>query len=217
MKQRLLKTGLAATTLLVLLTSWLVNANQDRQWHETASASGTIVREKDSEIMQQLLAELDGRLGMNPKDYEASLLKGLFYFKQGDFTMAVDELGRLTDRAPEFHLAHLVYGDFLLAQVGVVTDVGKSPILQELDLKLGEQLTQLRKEAQYRLQAHLSRQHETQVPRQLLMLGQSPDFSPPLRARRGWHRPGERQSACRHRQSGSAHGPYAAFRPACCP
>ncbi|MFO7603543.1 MAG: L,D-transpeptidase family protein, partial [Gammaproteobacteria bacterium] len=108
-------------------------------------------------------------------DYEASLLKGLFYFKQGDFTMAVDELGRLTDRAPEFHLAHLVYGDFLLAQVGVVTDVGKSPILQELDIKLGEQLAQLRKEAQYRLQAHLRRQPETLVPRQLLKLGQSVD------------------------------------------
>lgn len=175
MKRPLLKIGLTATATAVLLTSWLVNANQDKQWHSDVAASGAIVREDNSVIMQQLLADLDARLGDNPKDYEASLLKGLYYFKKGNITKAVDELDQLTHRAPEFHLAHLVYGDLLLAQVGVVTDVGKSPVLKELDNKLGEQLTQLREEAQYRLQAHLSRQHASQVPRQLLRLGKSVD------------------------------------------
>ena len=175
MKPRLIKISLLASVALALLTSWLVNANQDEQWRNDVAASGTIVRDDDSAIMQQLLAELDARLGENPKDYEASLLKGLFYFKRGNFSKAVDELNQLTHRAPEFHLAHLVYGDLLLAKVGEVTDVGKSPVLKALDTKLNEQISQLREEAQYRLQAHISRQHESRVPRQLLKLGQSVD------------------------------------------
>lgn len=175
MKRHFIKSGLVAAAALILLASWLVNANQDEQWRETVSAVGTIARGDDSAIVQQLLAELDARLGDNPKDYEASLMKGLFYFKRGNFSKAVDEIGQLTHRAPEFHLAHLVYGDMLLAQVGVVTDVGKSPVLKELDNKLGEQLSQLREEAQYRVQAHLSRQHQNRIPRQLLKLGESVD------------------------------------------
>jgi len=175
MKPRLVKISLAVSGLLVLLASWLVNANQDKQWREDIVASGTIVRDTDNSIRQQLITELDARLGENPKDYEASLLKGLFYFKDGDFTKAVDELGQLTNRAPEFHLAHLVYGDMLLAQVGVVTDIGKSPVLKELDTKLVEQLSQLREEAQFRMQAHYVRKHETRIPRQLLKLGKSVD------------------------------------------
>jgi murein L,D-transpeptidase YafK len=173
MKRPVLKLVLASTTVLVLLTSWFVKANQDKQWHAEPMAKGSIIRNNESAIIQQLMDELNTRLDDNPKDYEASLLKGLFYFKQGDFPKAVDELGRLTKRAPQFHLAHLVYGDLLMAQVGVVSDVGKSPVLKELDSKLNDQLTQLREEAQFRLQAYLSRQHDRLVPRQLLKLGRS--------------------------------------------
>lgn len=173
MKKRVLKIGLSSVAILILMASWLVNANQDKQWRDNVVTTGTIVRDTDSVFVRQLLADLEERLGDNPKDYEASLLKGLFYFKRGNFSKAVDELGELTRRAPEFHLAHLVYGDLLLAKVGVVTDVGKSPVLKALDVKLDEQLSQLRHEAQFRLQAHISRQHETRIPRQLLKLGKS--------------------------------------------
>ena len=171
-----IKTGLIVTGLLVLLSSWLVNANQNKAWRDNGNTPGVVTEQnKDSAVIKQLLAELDARLHDNPKDYEASLLKGLFYFKQGDFNRAVKLLRQLTQRAPEFHLAHLVYGDLLLAQVGVVTDVGKSPIFKDLDNKMSKQLAQLREEAQFRLQANLNRLHETRIPRQLLKLGSSVD------------------------------------------
>lgn len=168
-----IKTGLIVSGLIILLSSWLVSANQDKDWRGNISTLKNSGQDNNSAIINQLLAEMDARLHDNPKDYEASLLKGLFYFKQGDFNRAVKLLRQLTRRAPEFHLAHLVYGDMLLAQVGVVTDVGKSPIFKDLDTKMSKQLTQLREEAQLRLQAYLTRLHETRIPRQLLKLGKS--------------------------------------------
>jgi len=177
MKQGIFKIGLIGAAVIILLSSWLVvSANQDKDWREnTNTTAGMIHDDKDSLIVHDLLADMDARLIDNPKDYEASLLKGLFYFRQGNVSKAIDILRRLTRRAPEFHLAHLVYGDLLLAQVGVVTDVGKSPMFKELDTKNSKQLSQLREEAHFRLQAYLNRLHDTRVPSQLLKLGKSVD------------------------------------------
>ena len=57
MKRQTLKIGLTVAGTLVLLTSWLVNANQDKQWRDDVIATGTIVRDADSVIVQQLLAD----------------------------------------------------------------------------------------------------------------------------------------------------------------
>jgi murein L,D-transpeptidase YafK len=118
------------------------------------------------------MAHLQARLSSDPDDYEASLLKGLLYFKSGKLHSALTELNSLTHRAPKFYLAYLIQGDLLLAQTHTVTDIGRSPVLAGLKSKVdSEHLQQLRQEAQVRLRAYLNSLQHRLLPRQLLALG----------------------------------------------
>ncbi len=83
-------------------------------------------------LYQRALARLEERLAHYPDDYEASLLKGLIYFKSGRLPEAQQELAALIRREPKFHLAYLVQGDLLLAQTQTVTDIGATPVLAGL-------------------------------------------------------------------------------------
>ena len=122
--------------------------------------------------LDQELARLETRLANHPKDYEASLLKGLLYFKSGNLADALDELDQLTHRAPKFQLAYLIRGDLLLAQTQTVTDIGRSPLIASLKGE-DKRLQQLRDEARVRVQAYLASLQSRMMPKALLDMGDS--------------------------------------------
>ena len=124
------------------------------------------------ERLDRDLSRLETRLANHPKDYEASLLKGLLYFKSGKLADALDELDRLTRRAPKFQLAYLIRGDLLLAQTQTVTDVGRSPLIATMTGE-DKRLQQLRDEARVRVQAYLSSLQSRMLPHALLDMGDS--------------------------------------------
>jgi murein L,D-transpeptidase YafK len=124
-------------------------------------------------LLQTALQNLEGRLSEYPADYEASLLKSLVQFKAGNFNAAMEEINRLTQRAPKFHLAHLIRGDMLMARIDAVDQIGRSALLAAIDDKQQQQLQQLRHEANVRLQAHIEKQNGSKIPRQLLLLGEN--------------------------------------------
>jgi murein L,D-transpeptidase YafK len=124
-------------------------------------------------LLQTALQNLEGRLSEYPADYEASLLKSLVQFKAGNFNAAMEEINRLTQRAPKFHLAHLIRGDMLMARIDAVDQIGRSALLAAIDDKQQQQLQQLRHEASVRLQAHIEKQNGSKIPRQLLLLGEN--------------------------------------------
>lgn len=138
----------------------------------TSPAATTAAAKGDMSLYPSALARLEERLAHYPDDYEASLLKGLIFFKQGRLDEAQRELAALTGRAPKFHLAHLVQGDLLLAQTQTVTDIGASPLLVDLG-QPDQMLAQLRAEAEFRLKAYLDALPQDRLPRSLLMLGDS--------------------------------------------
>ncbi len=112
------------------------------------------------------MARLEERLAKLPDDPEASLLKGILSFKAGRLAEAEDELGRLTRRAPKFHLAHLVYGDVLLARTHPLGDLGAAPLFDAAPRGLDG----LRDEAEARLKAYLESLPQDRIPRSLLAL-----------------------------------------------
>ncbi len=122
--------------------------------------------------LEQAIARLETRLANHPGDHEASLLRGLLYFKSGRLAEALVELGELTRRAPTFHLAHLIRGDLLLASTRTLTDIGGGGFIAQNDLGR-EALFQLREEAEVRLRAHLEAMPADLYPRSLLQLGES--------------------------------------------
>ncbi|HKK01426.1 MAG TPA: L,D-transpeptidase family protein [Desulfuromonadales bacterium] len=118
-----------------------------------------------------LLKRVDLRLRQNPLDYEASLLKGLLYFKAGDLHQALAQLDTLTHEAPRFQLAHLIKGDLLLARYDQVSDIGRNGILAHLDSRQQHQIESLREEAHARLQGYLSLIGNQRIPEELVTLG----------------------------------------------
>ena len=124
-------------------------------------------------MIKSALQDLEGRLSEYPADYEASLLKSLVQFKAGNFNAALQEINQLTQRAPKFHLAHLIRGDMLMARVDAVDQIGRSALLAAIDNKQKQQLEQLRHEASVRLQAHIEKQNGLKIPRQILLLGEN--------------------------------------------
>lgn len=127
------------------------------------------------EPLQREMARLEMRLATDPQDHEASLLKGLLKFKAGYLDDALLELDQLTQRAPEFHLAHLMRGDLLIARTHTVADIGRSALLDGVGKKQQKQLALLRQEADARLHAYQAGWTDQRVPRQLLALGPSVD------------------------------------------
>jgi len=125
------------------------------------------------QLYKQAMARLQERLRRYPADYEASLLIALIKFKSGDLNGALDELHDLTQRVPKFHLAHLIQGDLLLARAQVVNDIGAAPVLVQPDAKQKSEISQLREEAQARLNAYLDTLPQGRLPRSLLMLDEN--------------------------------------------
>jgi murein L,D-transpeptidase YafK len=120
----------------------------------------------DTALFAQAMARLEERLAKYPDDPEASLLKGILSFKAGRFAEAEEELGRLTRRAPKFHLAHLVYGDLLMARTHPLGDLGAAPLFRSSPRGLDG----LRDEAEARLKAYLETLPQDRLPRSLLAL-----------------------------------------------
>ncbi len=123
----------------------------------------------NDEELQALRNRLNQRLLADQEDYEASLLNSMVTFQLGDTESAIDELTLLSQRAPAFHLAHLVRADFLAAQLGSTTDIGHSKLLVETKA-VDEKLEALRHEAQMRILANVEPHAEDKVPLQLLNL-----------------------------------------------
>ena len=127
--------------------------------------------------LQVLLDHLNGRLQRNPDDFEASLLKGLLLFQVGELVNAIDELQRLTLRAPKFQLAHLILGDLLSAQFSQVNSIGGSGLLNEVNSEQEQRIVQLQSEATARLQGYLSLVDGLDVPRALLTLSSDTEYA----------------------------------------
>jgi len=124
-----------------------------------------------------LLSRLDERLQRNGSDYEASLLKALLLFQAGSLDVAVEELQQLTEKAPNFQLAHLVLGDLLLARFDQVGSIGDSSVLTQIGDEKEARIEQLRREARARLRGYLSLVKGVEVPLALLSLGQPTEYA----------------------------------------
>ncbi|MFP3873170.1 MAG: L,D-transpeptidase family protein [Thiohalophilus sp.] len=119
------------------------------------------------------LSHLETRLSVHPADHEASLLKGLVYFRSGDMDAALAELDALRQRAPNFQLAHMVYADLRMMKWRPINEIGDAQLFASLSEEAREVLRGLQDEAAYRLDAHLDRQWHADIPRQILTLGNS--------------------------------------------
>lgn len=165
--------GMLAAGLLLSMTVALSAA----KFHQAENLTGSqLVRQTNSippQPLQALLRQLDERLARDSLDYEASLFKAMLYFNSGSLQEALDEIEQLTQRAPDFHLAQLVKGDMLMSRFGPVSDIGASPLLQDVGEQGREKLQQLRDEAEARLRAMIQIQQGDKVPEQLLGLGSS--------------------------------------------
>lgn len=119
------------------------------------------------------LSHLDQRLAVHPSDYEASLLKGLIYFRSGDLDAALRELDALRKRAPNFQLAQLVYADLRMMKWRPVSDIGEASLFASLGKEARETLQGLQQEADYRLGVHLNDVPHRRIPRQILTLAEN--------------------------------------------
>lgn len=120
--------------------------------------------------IQLALSHLDARLAVHPADHEASLLKGLIYFRSGDLDAALRELDALRQRAPNFQLAHMVYADLRMMKWRPVSDIGDAKLFASLGDEAREVLRDLQQEADYRLGVHLNSSWHARIPRQILSL-----------------------------------------------
>lgn len=154
--------------LLLLLTPLAGNTVQQGQG-DTAPLQALSSISVPAQLYEQAEQRLRQRLQRYPQDHEASLLLALVAFKSGTFQQALDEIGGLLQRAPKFHLAHLIQGDMLLAQTRVVRDIGMDSPLAGSDSQQ-EELVLLRQEAEARLHAYLDSLPQGRLPRSLLML-----------------------------------------------
>lgn len=123
--------------------------------------------------IESVMQQLDTRLQKYPKDYEASLLKAVLDFKAGRLQQALVELDQLLQKAPDFHLAHLIRGDLILSAVGTIDSIGQTPLLASLDNEKRTQLNLLREEARVRIWALFDQMEKRALPKQILALGES--------------------------------------------
>ncbi|MDR9436256.1 MAG: L,D-transpeptidase family protein [Thiohalophilus sp.] len=118
----------------------------------------------------EALSHLDKRLAVHPADHEASLLKGLIYFRSGNLEAALRELDALRQRAPNFQLAHMVYADLRMMKWRPVNDIGNAQLFASLSREARDVLQGLQQEADYRLGVHLDKELHSRIPRQILTL-----------------------------------------------
>ena len=174
MKKRIWPKGLLATAL-ILSVSVAIYAANFHQAETLVSHQAGLNTPSQQQSLQNLFVQLDKRLKQDKQDHEASLFKAMLYFNTGALQKALSEIEQLTERAPDFHLAHLVKGDMLMSRYGQVSDIGESPLLQNIGDKGREKLQQLRAEARARLKAMIEIELGNKVPMQLLGLGSSID------------------------------------------
>jgi len=123
-----------------------------------------------SEQTQQALTRLTIRISTYADDYEARLLKGLLLFYTGEDQAALQELNKLTQLVPDFHLAYLIRGDILAARSNHVAMAGNLPLHLDANKDIQAQLNALKQEAWARLHAHLQAVDPNKVPLALLQL-----------------------------------------------
>lgn len=136
------------------------------------ATESTLSNSSVSSIDQEaVLQSLQSRIVQDPDDYEAALLHGLMRFKLGNLKGALSDLENLAERAPNFHLAHLMLGDLYQLRLNPITTVGgSSKLMKHADEKA---LQQLRKEADARLNAFIETLPSGRLPRALLHLDSS--------------------------------------------
>ncbi|MCF6178790.1 MAG: L,D-transpeptidase [Geopsychrobacter sp.] len=135
----------------------------------SSEAMGTLLPQQ-----QALYQRLQHRLEVNADDYEASLLEALLLFQIERLDDAIDILKKLTRKAPKFQLAHLVYGDLLLARFERLSKVGGTDLLAGIDAGQEEaQVENLRREARARLQGYLTLLQGQKIPAAFIALDPS--------------------------------------------
>ena len=121
--------------------------------------------------------ELETRLRLYPKDHEAEFLKSILYFKSGKLDLALEELDKLIKKVPDFQLAYLLKGDFLLSKFSDTNNLGQTTLLASIVPRLEnskkQHLSLLREEAKLRVRALLNTKKKNILPRQILALGAS--------------------------------------------
>jgi len=172
MKNRVWPTALIVTTLVLSVSAGIYAANIHQAESLLVHKTGPRMS-LPAQNLQLLMAQLDSRLKRDEQDHEASLFKALLYFKTGALQQALGEIDHLTERAPDFHLAHLVKGDMLMSRFETVSDIGETPLLQSMGAQQREKLQKLRDEAEARLKSMIEIELGDKVPMQLLGLGAS--------------------------------------------
>ncbi len=125
----------------------------------------------------ELLERLEPRFERLADDYEAMLLRGLLLFQAGKIDEAISQLKSLTRVAPRFELAHLVYGDLLLARIAPLETIGSAAPTGPGDTNRQQRLEELRSEARARLQGYLSLLNTDRVPDSLITLGENTPYA----------------------------------------
>ncbi|MDH5359450.1 MAG: L,D-transpeptidase family protein [Gammaproteobacteria bacterium] len=160
--------------LCAMTVSSTVVAAQELALNQISPASYSVdTGSLDDDVISQSLARLERRLQIYDRDYEAWLLKGLILFKSGRTDDALQELEQLTQKAPKFHLAHLVKADILQSRYHVVDTLGATPALAQVTKKQQIQIKRLRDEASARLRSYLATMDHNLIPAQMMLLGDS--------------------------------------------
>ncbi|WP_020675619.1 L,D-transpeptidase Cds6 family protein [Geopsychrobacter electrodiphilus] len=147
-------------------TADVVNPAVQAQKLLSVEATGALLPQQ-----QALYQRLQQRLLDNPEDYEATLLQSLLFFQIGRLDDAIAMLRDLTQKAPKFQLAHLVYGDLLVARFEPLQQLGGTKLMAALDSKQGEhQVANLRSEALARLRGYQTLLQGQKIPSAFIAL-----------------------------------------------
>ena len=159
--------------LLVFIFTPLFASAEELQLAKISNLESSYV----SSSSPSILDELETRLRLYPKDHEAEFLKAILYFKSGKLDLALEELDKLIKKVPDFQLAYLLKGDFLLSKFSDTNNLGQTTLLASMIPRLEnskkQDLNLLREEAQLRVRALLNTKKKNTLPRQILALGVS--------------------------------------------
>jgi len=121
----------------------------------------------------KLIDDLNVRIHDYPQDFEASLLKILFKIEAGNFEFALSDVNKLIKLSPNFHLAHLIRGDILLAHAQIINGIGNNSLLNSYSKPLQIKIDQFKSEAKFRLRSYIENITDFRIPKQLLQLSPS--------------------------------------------
>ncbi len=180
----MLRRGFVLFVILLLLVAtvvsvWALWRTQPPEPVSAPSESGQnlLASEVSDRMLPQQLAlyqRLEQRLQNNPADYEARLLQALLFFQLDRLDDAISMLHDLTREVPKFQLAHLVYGDLLVARFERLEQLGGTELLATLDPNKDEaEVDNLRREAHARLRGYLSLLQGQKIPAAFIALDPS--------------------------------------------